>query len=402
MYYQNIILEKFLAIYEQRGLYDCTDKNSRQGVFLNVEKLFPEYSDNYDPTAYREINEAVDRMLQQGILDGKKDSRGDYGRLRLITDKIELCYELSGKTALGDIRQLIKQRLMNWDTGGFPLLERFRTDQLERLTRNRALEFGIGDDAEKLQDVLNALSALIKLNSETYIRNFSEAVFSDSKKFQKMRGSVEGILCTYGGEELTRKTVLESFNLLDNPVYILIKGNLRVVFHDQTISIGNIPGGIALPSMAIPFITDIHIDGTILITVENLTTFHDETSNDHAVLYLGGFHNALRTTLLKKIYESNADKQYFHKGDIDVYGFLILENLISKTGIPFMPLEMDLITLQKYEAYNLVQPLNSTDRKLLHLPQLAPYQDVLSYMERNNCKAEQESRQAMQLLRNQD
>ena len=306
-----------------------------------------------------------------------------------------------GKAALGDIRQLMKQLLVNWDTGDFPLLKRFRTDQLERLTRNRALEFGIGDDAEKLQDVLRALSALIKLNSETYIRNFSEAIFSDSKKFQKIRGSVEGILCAYEEEELPRKTVLESFNLLDNPVYILIKGNLKIVFQDQAISIGNIPGGIALSSMAIPFITDIQIDGTILITVENLTTFHDEASDEYAVLYLGGFHNAIRTTLLKKIFESNPDKQYFHKGDIDVYGFLILENLRSKTGIPFMPLEMDLSTLQRYEANSLVQPLNSIDRKLLHKPQLAPYQDVLSYMERNNCKAEQESRQAMQLLINQ-
>ena len=402
MYYQNIILEKFLAIYEKRGLYNRTDTKSRPGVFLNIEKLFPEYSNNYDATAYREINEAIDGLLQQGVLDGKKDTRGNYERLRLITDKIELCYELSGKAALGDIRQQIKQLLVNWDTSGFSLLERFRTDQLERLARNRALDFGIGDDAEKLRDVLRALSALIKLNSETYIRNFSEAIFSDSKKFQKIRGSVEGILCAYGGEELTRKTVLESFNLLDNPVYILIKGNLRIVFQDQSISIGNIPGGIALPSMAIPLITNVQIDGTVLITVENLTTFHDETCGDHAVLYLGGFHNAIRTILLKKIYENNPQKQYFHKGDIDVYGFLILENLISKTGIPFMPLEMDLVTLQEYEAYNLVQPLNSTDKKLLHLPQLAPYQDVLSYMERNNCKAEQESRQAMQLLRNQD
>ena len=400
--YQSIILEKLIAAYEKRGLYDHTNKKSRQSIFLYVEKLFPEYTDNYDGTTYREINEAIDYLLQLSILSGKKDARGNYQKLRLLTDKIQLCYKLAEKVALGDIRQTMKQLLTDWDAYDFPLLEQFRTDQLERLAKNRAPEFGIGDYSGKLQDVLMALTALMKLNSETYIRNFSEAVFSDSKKFQKIRGSVERILCAYGGKELTRETVLESFNLLDNPVYILLKGKLRISFNGQSIYIGNIPGGIALPSMAIPSITDVNIDGSALITVENLTTFHDEVSEESAVLYLGGFHNTVRTVLLKKIYERNPDKQYFHKGDIDVYGFLILENLRLKTQIPFKPLEMDLKTLKEYEVQNFMQPLNSSDRKLLHLPQLASYRNVLSYMEQHNCKAEQESRQAIKLLRDQD
>lgn len=311
MDYQDVIIEKLIAIYEQRGLYNCMNEKSRQGVFLYVEKLFPEYSDNYDGTAYQKINEAIDSLLQCGILDGQKNARGQYGRLRLFTDNIQLCYEMVGRPALADIRIKIKQLLTNWDIGDSQLLEQFRADQLERLSRNRAPAFGIGDDVGKLQDILTALSALIKLDSETYIRNFSEAVFSNSKKFQKIRGSIEGILCTYGGKELTRDTVLESFNLLDNPVYIMLKGKLRISFKGQSIYIGNIPGGIALPSMAIPSITDVDIDGPALITVENLTTFHDESDGENAVLYLGGFHNVVRTVLLKK----NTRKFEIENGD---------------------------------------------------------------------------------------
>lgn len=77
---------------------------------------------------------------------------------------------------------------------------------------------------------------------------------------------------------------------------------------------------------------------------------------------------------------------------------MILENLKSKTGIPFTPLEMDLATLQEYERYQLVQSLTAADRKMLQLPQLSPYQDVLTYMQQHNCKAEQESRQALSLI----
>lgn len=64
-----------------------------------------------------------------------------------------------------------------------------------------------------------------------------------------------------------------------------------------------------------------------------------------------------------------------------------------------MPLEMDLETLKEFESYHLVRPLNVSDRKMLHIPQLAPYQDILTYMEQHDCKAEQESRQALRLLR---
>ena len=85
-----------------------------------------------------------------------------------------------------------------------------------------------------------------------------------------------------------------------------------------------------------PAIRHVSIAGTSLITVENLTTYHDEPVCQNAIVYLGGFHNSIRTDLLKLIYADNYDKKYFHKGDIDVFGFVILENLKKKTGIPFL------------------------------------------------------------------
>ncbi len=197
---------------------------------------------------------------------------------------------------------------------------------------------------------------------------------------------------------MTRKTVLSTFNLVDNPTYVMFKGYLHININGQNIQVENIPGGISLPSTAIPSIGEVLVEGSSLVTVENLTAYHDEPIKHNAVVYLGGFHNAIRTNLLKRIYAKNQEISFYHKGDIDVYGFLILENLKAKTGIPFQPLEMDLETLRKYEHYHLVQPLNASDRKMLRLPQLASYQDVLTYMEQHNCKAEQESQQALSLI----
>ena len=66
-----------------------------------------------------------------------------------------------------------------------------------------------------------------------------------------------------------------------------------------------------------------------------------------------------------------------------------------------MPLFESITTMLKGE-WERKKGLNPTfvcsDRKMLHLPQLAPYQEVLTYMEQHNCKAEQESQQALLLM----
>ena len=56
---------------------------------------------------------------------------------------------------------------------------------------------------------------------------------------------------------------------------------------------------------------------------------------DAVHIYLGGYHNHTKQILLEKIYTDNKSCEYFHQGDLDVYGFLILENLKEKTGIQF-------------------------------------------------------------------
>jgi hypothetical protein len=85
------------------------------------------------------------------------------------------------------------------------------------------------------------------------------------------------------------------------------------------------------------------------------------------------------------------------KGDLDPYGFLILENLKDKTGIPFKPLEMDLNTLRQCHHAGHFRPLDEADRKTITSPTLAEYQPILQYMLQHNCKIEQECFEAMKL-----
>lgn len=156
-------------------------------------------------------------------------------------------------------------------------------------------------------------------------------------------------------------------------------------------------GGIAISSDALDEIEQIHVPRGRIISVENLTTYHDTKESQGAIIYLGGFLNTVRTNLLKKVYVFEPDARYFHKGDLDPYGFLILENLKEKTGIPFKPMEMDLDTLQQCHRAGYFRPLDEADRKAITAPALAEYQPILQYMVQNDCKIEQECFEAMKL-----
>ena len=103
----------------------------------------------------------------------------------------------------------------------------------------------------------------------------------------------------------------------------------------------------------------------------------------------GGYHNSIRRTLLKMVYETIPDAKYYHFGDIDAGGFSILQDLRKKTGIPFMSYHMDLDTLKQYRQYG--KCLTETDRKRLEkIGEKKEFGEVIGFMLKENIKLEQE------------
>lgn len=195
--------------------------------------------------------------------------------------------------------------------------------------------------------------------------------------------------------------ILEFYNLYENPTYVLIKGDIRITFETSDINVREIPDGIALSNASLDKIKRITVNAGSVVTVENLTTYHDSDEQDAVHIYLGGYHNSAKQRLLEKIYSGSKSCKYFHKGDIDVYGYLILENLKSKTGIPFTALMMDVPTLERFYRAGIYKELTAHDVKIINAKkdtQLALYADVLDFMIANNCKVEQESIKAVELM----
>ena len=230
---------------------------------------------------------------------------------------------------------------------------------------------------------------------------FSTAMFKDSKRFQReFKLTVESILFDYTDEVVEKDKILEYYNLYENPTYLHIKGDIVIKFEDSVIYVREINGGIALSNSALENIKEIKVIAKSVITVENLTTYHDEDEKDSVYIYLGGYHNKSKQVVLKKIYDENKHCEYLHEGDIDVYGFLILENLKEKTGIPFRPLNMGVDTVKRFFDAKIYKELTASDINMIEKKKekLGEYKQVLEFMLLHNCKVEQESIRAVEIL----
>ena len=375
MEYSKDIISRLLDIYERRNGYAKRPEELRS-IQFEVSKEYPIYKDRYDNEKYRDINTAIEKNVTAGLIIAEKDQTGRYSKIKLNIARVDDCYTLLKRTSI--------------------------PDKCEKVLS--ILENDLGYDARRVGEVLQVLATVTKLTSETYIRNFSTALFKDSKRFQReYRSTIESILFDYTDDVVEKDDILGYYNLYENPTYVLIKGNARICFDESAIELSEMPGGIALSNGSLAGIHKISVKADKVITVENLTTYHDCDEQDAVYIYLGGYHNTSKQKLLELIYENNGDKEYYHEGDLDVYGFLILENLISKTQIPFKPLLMDVETIERFYRAGLYKTLTARDRKMIDSKkdgELSAYKDVLEYMLEYNCKVEQESIKAVGLVEN--
>ena len=401
MEYSKDIISRLLDIYERRNGYAKRPEELRS-IQFEVSKEYPIYKDRYDNEKYRDINTAIEKNVAAGLIIAEKDQIGRYSKIKLNIARVDDCYALLKRTSIPDQCKKVLSVLEKANNAECLLIGRIVSDFCEQIKAYKKLPYDLGYDARRVGEVLQVLEAVTKLTSETYIRNFSTALFKDSKRFQReYRSTIESILFNYTDDVVEKDDILGYYNLYENPTYVLIKGNARICFDESAIELSEMPGGIALSNGSLAGIHKISVKADKVITVENLTTYHDCDEQDAVYIYLGGYHNTSKQKLLELIYENNGDKEYYHEGDLDVYGFLILENLISKTRIPFKPLLMDVETIERFYRAGLYKNLSARDRKVITSKkdgQLSAYKDVLEYMLANDCKVEQESIKAVELV----
>ncbi|MDW7670351.1 MAG: DUF2220 family protein [Bacillota bacterium] len=395
--YEISILEALLDKYERSKSFTGDNKVQRR-ILLKVTALFPDYADHANYDVFRQVNEAVDFLVCKGWVAAKRSRANLYGTLYLNVAVLAEVYAYCQRTPKRDIHSMLVQLLEKYQDRN-EVLHEYCREQRERIRSNKPVQF-FNQDLVEFEKILIAADEVMKVEQETFVRDFSVRLFNDSKAFEKISGKVINLLYEYG-DFPEKDQILGNLNLVKNPAYVNFKGAGKITIKGQTIDLAALSHDIAVSSAMLPDIERVQISGNRVLSIENLTSFHTFNEQGVFVLYLGGYHNAIRRQFLKKIREQNPAVEYFHFGDIDAGGFYILKHLRERTGIHIQPYKMDVETLKQYQAYTKKLTANDRSRlmKLLEsefsevgeVGEVGGIGEVIRYMLENDCKLEQEA-----------
>lgn len=384
------LLNALLDSYEKSKTFIGENKN-QQSFRVQISKLFPKYDDDSEYEFYKDVNAALANLELKRFVKLQKEKSGKVKSVLLEPSKLSEVYEFIKRTPKFETNnslQKIWDSFADLDSYIYKPLSDYLIEQKNNLSKNKRIVFFDGD-VKDYKNLLSAVKAVLENKDEIFIRELSVKLFNDSKKLESIESQGRSLLYRYG-EYDDKDTVLEEHNILKTPTYIMVKGK-GILNFGQIIDLSKIDGDIGLSTKTLNQLRSVDLQGAEVVTVENLTNFHKFQPNNQLVIYLGGFHNSIKRDFIKRVNNCNPGTNFFHFGDIDAGGFYILEHLIKKTGIAFIPLNMDIKTLQNHKLY--WKPLTENDKsRLQKILEMAPeYKDVLQFMLNNNCKLEQEA-----------
>lgn len=391
--YERKILTNFIKKYESSKSFIGSNK-VKQNFKIKIEKLFPNYMDDADYDTFVQVNDAIVHLERLEFIQAAYQGNNSVvENICLKIESMDNIYSYMDIVPRKELQEKLQALLLPYSRHENELGEYTRI-QLRRIEENKQVEYFTGDYKE-LSHVLKASEFLIENQAETYKRDVSVRIFGDSKRLEEIQGKVQGLLYQYGNYE-EKEFILEECGVVNTPTYVILKGFGRLKFLAQEIDLSLLESDIGISTNTIKELQSICINGNKVITIENLTTFHDYRAKDEFVIYLGGFHNQVKTQFLKLLYEQNKDKKYVHFGDIDAGGFYIYKHLLKKTEIPFTLYKMNVTMLEEHKKY--WKKISDNDRKRLKklLEEVRnaslgdDYTEVIEYMLTHGCKLEQE------------
>lgn len=391
----SILLDKYNKSKTFKG-----DNKVRQNFYIKPEAVFPDYNDDFaDAALIEEFDEDVEELERAGLVSIVKRGRV-IERIYMVLENEPLYHKLIGAA---DKRDELKRSedILSGFMGRNSTLDKICAAQLERVRSCKKPD--IAQDNKRLEQILRCLDFILGNRLEILEREMSIELFGDSKLFEKeLKNKVCSVLDSYceidetesdgfsdDEKSLKREKLLSHFMIVKNPTYFYFKGNGQIDFSDGT-KIGlSFSCPIALRSDSIDEIASVTVSCGTIMTIENLTSFNRVSSENMFCLFLSGYNNSCKSRFLKKIFENNPQKEWYHFGDIDPDGFLILHNLRIKTGIDFKPYRMGIPELVEFKKY--CKPLEKNDiAKANSLLERRLFDELARFMLGHNCKLEQE------------
>ncbi len=303
---QQKTLNKLLDKYEKSKTFLKTNRVN-QNFSKAVVDLFPKYADDSEYEFFCDVNEALGELKAKKLIKISYKQGEIVDKVQLNLEQLENCYLFLGRQPKKEENAWLKKVWSEFEDG--EVLRKYVACQRELLERNRQVEYYNGNHGDYI-DMLKLVQVLLKNETEIYIRDFSMKLFSDSKRVEQLSSVASALLFTYGDYQ-EKENVLEECGVVRTPTYVHVKGKGHLVFPNQIIDLTMLPGDIAISTNTLQGLQEVIVLGSRVITVENMTSFHDFVDNDAIVVYLGGFHNKTKREFLKKMYGQNTEKNIF-------------------------------------------------------------------------------------------
>ena len=381
------LLNKLIDKYENSKSFIGQNKVN-QKFSVNPSKLFPKYSNDAEVEFFSDLNESIHDLEKAELVSVDWLRGGIAGNVSLNIRNLDAAYKYVCRQPRKQTQERILLILNKYQGAACKLLSDFILAQKKRIELNQNIEYFNSNETD-FEDLIRAVDFIQKNEEEILIRSASLVLFKDSKRLESISSTIESLMRKYGDYDGC-EDVLAECNVVKTPTQVLVKGNASINLNGQIIDLSRVNGDIGLSTKSLRDVVSINVFGNCVITVENLTSFYTYGNRDDFVIYLGGFHNSVKRDFIKKVFAENTSKSYMHFGDIDAGGFYILKHLRNNTGIHFLPMNMNVQTLEQYKSS--LKTLTAEDRnRLEHFLDDDEFKNVVRYMLDNNCKLEQEN-----------
>ena len=415
------IVDEFISHY-----FDSAPEKGEDRSVLRIRSsvFFPDFDSAHHEDKESYI-EAAKSLKKKELISLSWEKWGKDERLKTLScENFEMLFKEAGrlypKTEAEKIRTILAVRAKalreslktasDTKEAVVPACDAAQSEKVITLLEFLSIHFGLreigqGIDQKVMEEFIQLLVFLLepfRLEKIT-TRSLSILLYRDSKHLENLLN-----LCTPLLSRVQKNVPIPDLSFLERSYpEIMISGKIIIEFKNSKTPMVNAEGYIiGFPLESAGKIESIQLvspkkEKTVL-TIENKETFYalasppklfsgENFSQFDCFLYIGGYSNRAAAALIKTLAASGFS--FYHAGDLDPDGVLILQHIQDLAERPITPIRMDAATFDQYQSWarSLTKPMLRQIEKIREETKAIPgLADLLRRIEETGLGIEQE------------